>query len=48
VAINLGLALADAAVAPEVLRRAPEMGLGIWLPLWAPRSQPGLTAVRRY
>jgi ornithine cyclodeaminase/alanine dehydrogenase-like protein (mu-crystallin family) len=32
-AMNLGLALADMAVAPEVLRRAKEMDLGIWLPL---------------
>jgi len=32
-AMNLGLALDDLAVAPEVLRRAREMGLGTWLPL---------------
>jgi ornithine cyclodeaminase/alanine dehydrogenase len=32
-AINLGLALDDMAVAPEVLRRARERGLGNWLPL---------------
>jgi ornithine cyclodeaminase/alanine dehydrogenase len=32
-AMNLGLALDDMAVAPEVLRRAREMGLGTWLPL---------------
>ena len=32
-AMNLGLALDDIAVAPEVLRRATEMGLGTWLPL---------------
>jgi ornithine cyclodeaminase/alanine dehydrogenase len=32
-AMNLGLALDDMAVAPEVLRRAQEMGLGSWLPL---------------
>jgi ornithine cyclodeaminase/alanine dehydrogenase len=32
-AMNLGLALDDIAVAPEVLRRANEMGLGTWLPL---------------
>jgi len=32
-AMNLGLALDDMAVAPEVLRRATEMGLGTWLPL---------------
>ena len=33
IAINLGLALEDMAVAPEVLRRATEAGLGTWLPL---------------
>lgn len=32
-AINLGLALDDMAVAPEVYRRATEMGIGTWLPL---------------
>ena len=32
-AINLGLALDDIAVAPEVYRRAVEMGLGVRLPL---------------
>lgn len=32
-AINLGLALDDMAVAPEIYRRAKEQGLGIWLPL---------------
>lgn len=32
-AMNLGLALDDIAVAPEVLRRAREMGLGTWLTL---------------
>jgi ornithine cyclodeaminase/alanine dehydrogenase len=32
-AMNLGLALDDMAVAPEVLRRATEAGLGTWLPL---------------
>ena len=32
-AINLGLALEDMAVAPEVYRRAVEMGLGTRLPL---------------
>jgi len=32
-AMNLGLALDDMAVAPEVLRRATEKGLGTWLPL---------------
>ena len=32
-AINLGLALDDMAVAPEVYRRAVERGLGAWLPL---------------
>ncbi len=32
-AINLGLALDDMAVAPEVYRRAVDRGLGTWLPL---------------
>ena len=32
-AMNLGLALDDMAVAPEVYRRALERGLGTWLPL---------------
>lgn len=32
-AMNLGLALADMAVAPEVYRRARERGLGTWLQL---------------
>ncbi|MEW6567784.1 MAG: ornithine cyclodeaminase family protein [Chloroflexota bacterium] len=32
-AINLGLALDDMAVAPEIYRRARERGLGRWLPL---------------
>ena len=32
-AMNLGLALDDMAVAPEVLRRATQAGLGTWLPL---------------
>ena len=32
-AMNLGLALDDMAVAPEVLRRAQRAGLGTWLPL---------------
>ena len=32
-AINLGLALDDMAVAPKIYRRAREMGLGTWLPL---------------
>ncbi len=32
-AINLGLALDDMAVAPEVYRRAIELGIGTWLPL---------------
>jgi ornithine cyclodeaminase/alanine dehydrogenase len=32
-AMNLGLALDDMAVAPEVLRRATAAGLGTWLPL---------------
>jgi ornithine cyclodeaminase/alanine dehydrogenase len=33
IAINLGLALDDMAVAPEVVRRAVERGIGTWLPL---------------
>ena len=33
IAINLGLALDDMAVAPEVYRRASARGLGTWLPL---------------
>jgi ornithine cyclodeaminase/alanine dehydrogenase len=32
-AMNLGLALDDMAVAPEVFRLAQEKGLGTWLPL---------------
>ncbi|MGB8952158.1 MAG: ornithine cyclodeaminase family protein [Candidatus Aminicenantales bacterium] len=32
-AVNLGLALEDMAVAPEIFRRAKERGLGTWLPL---------------
>lgn len=32
-AINLGLALDDMAVAPEIYQRAKERGLGTWLPL---------------
>jgi len=32
-AINLGLALEDMAVAPEIYRRAKEKGLGMWLTL---------------
>ncbi len=32
-AINLGLALDDMAVAPTVVQRAKEKGLGVWLPL---------------
>jgi ornithine cyclodeaminase/alanine dehydrogenase-like protein (mu-crystallin family) len=32
-AINLGLALDDMAVAPEIYRRAKEKGIGTWLPL---------------
>lgn len=32
-AINLGLALDDMAVAAEVFRRAKERGIGVWLPL---------------
>ena len=34
-AINLGLALDDMAVAPEIYRRAREKELGVWLPLQA-------------
>jgi ornithine cyclodeaminase/alanine dehydrogenase-like protein (mu-crystallin family) len=33
IAINLGLAMDDMAVAPEIYRRAKAMGLGVWLPL---------------
>lgn len=32
-AINLGLALDDMAVAPEIYRRASDKGIGAWLPL---------------
>ncbi len=32
-AVNLGLALDDMAVAPEIYRQAQERGLGVWLPL---------------
>jgi len=32
-AMNLGLALEDIAVAPEIYRRAKQKGLGTWLPL---------------
>jgi ornithine cyclodeaminase/alanine dehydrogenase len=32
-AINLGLALDDMAVAPEIYQRACDMGIGTWLPL---------------
>jgi ornithine cyclodeaminase/alanine dehydrogenase-like protein (mu-crystallin family) len=32
-AVNLGLALEDMAVAPEIYRRAKERGIGTWLPL---------------
>jgi len=32
-AINLGLAMDDMAVAPEIYRRAKEMSIGTWLPL---------------
>jgi ornithine cyclodeaminase/alanine dehydrogenase len=32
-AMNLGLALDDMAVAPEIYRRAQERGIGTWLPL---------------
>ncbi len=33
IAMNLGLAIDDMAVAPEIYRRAKERGLGTWLPL---------------
>ncbi len=33
IAMNLGLALDDMAVAPEIFRRAQTLGLGTWLPL---------------
>jgi len=32
-AMNLGLALDDMAIAPEIYRRAKERGIGTWLPL---------------
>jgi ornithine cyclodeaminase/alanine dehydrogenase-like protein (mu-crystallin family) len=32
-AINLGLAMDDLAVAPEIYRRARQKGLGVWLAL---------------
>jgi ornithine cyclodeaminase/alanine dehydrogenase len=32
-AMNLGLAMDDMAVAPEIYRRAKERGIGAWLPL---------------
>jgi ornithine cyclodeaminase/alanine dehydrogenase-like protein (mu-crystallin family) len=32
-AVNLGLALDDMAVGPEIVRRATERGIGTWLPL---------------
>ena len=32
-AMNLGLAMDDMAVAPEIYRRAKERGIGVWLPL---------------
>jgi len=32
-AVNLGLAMDDMAVAPEIYRRAKSLGLGTWLPL---------------
>ena len=32
-AINLGLAMDDMAIAPEIYRRARDKGLGTWLPL---------------
>ncbi len=33
ISMNLGLALDDMAVAPEIYRRAKELGIGTWLPL---------------
>ncbi len=33
-AINLGLAMDDMAIAPEIYRRAREKGVGTWLPLY--------------
>jgi len=33
ISMNLGLALDDMAVAPEIYRRAEERGIGTWLPL---------------
>lgn len=33
IAMNLGLALDDMAVAPEIYRRAKDLGIGVWLPL---------------
>ncbi len=33
IAVNLGLALDDMAIAPEIYRRAKEKGIGTWLPL---------------
>lgn len=33
IAINLGLAMDDMAVAPEIYRRAKDCGIGTWLPL---------------
>ena len=32
-AVNLGLAMDDMAIAPEIYRRAKELGIGTWLPL---------------
>ena len=32
-AINLGLAMDDMAVAPEIFQRTKDKGLGMWLPL---------------
>jgi ornithine cyclodeaminase/alanine dehydrogenase-like protein (mu-crystallin family) len=32
-AINLGLAMDDMAIAPEIYRQAKEKGMGVWLPL---------------
>jgi ornithine cyclodeaminase/alanine dehydrogenase-like protein (mu-crystallin family) len=32
-AMNLGLAMDDMAVAPEIYRKAKDLGIGTWLPL---------------
>ena len=45
-AFNLGIALDDMALAPEILRRANQRGLGTWLPLWG-LDEPPLSASTR-